>query len=147
MPLNHLLDEDGFGMGDPFDGLARHGLRQEPDEVAGMPRLHGDANLAVGLEAADAGTVTGARIDHDEGPALHIDLDALGRNDAHQRIVDRLFQLAAVDDQFGGITQHMRRGLGDMFPVLIAALAHDVQKQHAALPGIEHIFHGLGNDP
>ena len=81
------------------------------------------------------------------GRRFRIDLDALGRNDAHQRVVDRLLQLAAVDDEFGGIAQHMRRGLGDMLAVLVAALAHDVEEQHAALPGIDHIFHGVGDEP
>ena len=93
------------------------------------------------------GAMAGARIDHDERPALEIDLDALRRDDAHQRVVDRLFQLAAVDDQFGGIIQDMRRGLGDVFAILVAALAHDVQEQHAALAGIHHVFDGRGDEP
>ena len=147
MPLDHLFDEDRFGARNALDGLARHGFGQEADEIAGMARLHGDADLAVGLEAADAGAVTGARIDHDERPALQVDLHALGRDDAHQRVVDRLFQLAAVDDQFGGVAQDMRRRLGDMLAVLVAALAHDVEEQHAALPGIDHVFHGFGDEP
>ena len=70
-----------------------------------------------------------------------------GRDDAHQRVVDRLFQLAAVDDQFRGVAQDVRRRLGDMLAILVAALAHDVQEQHAALPRIDHVFHGLGDDP
>ena len=49
--------------------LARHRLGQEADEIAGMPGLERDADLAVGLEAADARAVPGARVDHDEGPA------------------------------------------------------------------------------
>src|SRR5262245_19517563 len=103
MPRDDLLKEDRLRAGNALDGLARHGFRQEADEIAGMARLHGHANLAVRLEAADAGTMTGAWVDHDERPALHVDLDALGRDDADQRIIDRLFQLAAVDDQLGRI--------------------------------------------
>ena len=76
-----------------------------------------------------------------------IDFDVLGRNDAHQRIVDRLIQLAAVDDQFGGILQDMRRGLRDVLPILIAALTHDVQEQDAALARIHHVFDGRGDKP
>jgi hypothetical protein len=64
-----------------------------------------------------------------------------------QRVVDRLFELAAVDDQFRRVTQDVRGCLGNMFPVLVAALAHDVEEQHAALPCIDHIFHGLGDEP
>ena len=81
------------------------------------------------------------------GRRFEIDFDTLGRNDAHQRVVDRLVQLAAVDDQFGGILQDMRRGLGDVFAILVAALTHDVQEQHAALSGIDHVFHGRGDKP
>ncbi len=146
MPLDHFLDEDRFGARDPFDGLARHGLRQEADEVAGMACLHGDTDLAVGLEAPDARAMTGARVDHDERPALLVDLDALWRDDAHQRVVDRLFQLAAVDDQFRRITQDVRGRLGDVLAILVAALAHGVKEQHAALSGIDHVFHRLGDE-
>jgi len=146
-PLDHFLDEDRFGARDPFDGLARHGLGQEPDEVAGMARLHGDADFTVGLEAADAGTMTGARVDHDEGPALEVDLHPFGRDDANQCVVDRLFQLAAVDDQFRRVAQHMRRGLRDVLAVLVPALAHDVEEQHAALAGIDHVFDRFSNKP
>ena len=35
----------------------------------------------------------------------------------------------------------------DMLAVLIAALAHDVEEQHAALSGIEHVFDRIGNEP
>ncbi len=59
-----------------LDGLARHRLRQEADEIAGMAGLERDADLAVGLEAADAGAVPGARVDDDEWPARRIELDA-----------------------------------------------------------------------
>ena len=59
------------------------------------------------------------------------DLDALGRNDAYQRIVDRL----AVDNQFGSEAQDVWGGLSDMLPVLVTPLPHDVQEQDAALAG------------
>ena len=147
MAADDLLDEQGLGARDALDGLSRHRFRQEADEIAGMTRLHRDADFAVRLEAADSRTVPGARIDHDERPPLEIDFDTLGRNDAHQRIVDRLVQLAAVDDQFGGILQDMRRRLGDVFAILVAALAHDVQEQHAALSRIDHVFDGRGDKP
>ena len=136
-----------LGARDAFDRLSWHRFRQEADEVAGMARLHGDPDLAVGLEAADAGSVTGTGIDNDEWPALEIDLHTLRRDDAHQRVVDRLFQLAAVDDQFRRVAQDVRRGLGDVFAILFAALAHDVQEQHTALARIDHVFDRRGDDP
>ena len=68
-----LLQEDRLGVHDVLDGLARHRLGREADEVAGMAGLHGHADLAVGLEAADAGAVSGARIDHHERALQRID--------------------------------------------------------------------------
>src|SRR3954447_3062858 len=53
---------------DVADGLPRHGVRQEADEVAGMPRLERHTDLAVGLESADPGPVAGTRIDDHEWP-------------------------------------------------------------------------------
>ena len=66
---------------DVLNGLTRDGLGQEADEVAGMAGLKGHADLALRLEAADAGAVAGAWIDDDERPLLVIDLDALRRSD------------------------------------------------------------------
>ena len=68
--LDHPLEERGLGRHDVLDRLARHRLGQEADEVAGMPGAHGDADLAVGLEAADPRAVAGARVDDDERPLL-----------------------------------------------------------------------------
>src|SRR5258706_3740179 len=145
MPFDYLLDEDRLGARDSFYCLARHGFGQEPDEIARMTRLHGDADLAVGLEAADSRAMTGAGVDHDERPAFEVDLDSFGCDNAHQRVVDRLFQLPAIDDEFCRITQNMRGRFSDVLAVLIAALAHDVEEQHAPLPGVDHVLHGLGD--
>ena len=109
-----------------------------------MPGLERDADLAVGLEAADARAVPGARIDDDEGPARRVDLDALRRNDPHERIVDRPLERAAVDDELDLVVEHMRRGLGQMLAILVAALPHDIPEQDAALRGIDHVFHSGG---
>jgi hypothetical protein len=89
----------------------------------------------------------GAGIDHDERSPIKINFDAFGRNDAHQRIIDWFIQLAAVDDQFGGILQDMRCRFRDVFPILIAALTQDVQKQNAALARIHHVLYGRSDKP
>ena len=68
MQRDDLLQEHRFGARDVLDGLARHRIGQEADEIAGMAGLEGDADLAVGLEAADARAVPRARIDDDERP-------------------------------------------------------------------------------
>ncbi len=99
------------------------------------------ADFAVGLEPADAGAVPGARIDDDERPARQIDFDPRRRNDPHQAVIDRPFQRPAVDDQLHLVVEHMRSGLGQVFSILIAALAHDVAEQHAALRRIDHVVH------
>ncbi len=53
-----------------------------------MACLHGHTDFAVGFEAADAGTVPGARIYDHERPARYIDFDALRRNDADESVVN-----------------------------------------------------------
>ena len=69
---NHLLEEDRFRAADVFDRLAGHRVGQKADKVAGMACLHGDANFAVRLEAADARTMPGAGIDDHKRPGLRV---------------------------------------------------------------------------
>ena len=106
-----------------------------------MTRLEGDADLAVGLEAADAGPVPGTRIDDDERPARRIDFDTRRRNDSHEPIIDRAIKRSAVEHQLDLIVEHMGNRLGQMLAVLIAALAHDVPEQNGALRRIHHVFY------
>ena len=109
-----------------------------------MPGLERDADFAVGLEAADAGAVPGARVDDDERPPRRIELDAGRGNDPHEAVVDRPGKCAAVDDQLHLVVEHMRDGFRQMLAVLVAALPHDVAEQHAALRGVDHVVHGGG---
>ena len=95
---DHLLEEHRLGASDVLDGLAGHRVRQEADEVAWVAGLHGHADFAVGLEAADTRTVPGARIDDHKRPARWIDFDAFGRHHAHEPVVDRPLERAAVDN-------------------------------------------------
>ena len=78
MQRDDFFDENRFGARDVLDRLSGHRFGQKADEVAGMTRFHRDADLAVRLEAANAGSVPRARIDHHERPALEIDFHALG---------------------------------------------------------------------
>ena len=126
-------------MRDILDRLPGHGIGQEADEVAGMTCLEGNADLALRLEAADAGPVAGARIDDDEWTLARIDLDTLGRHDAYQGIVHRPWQLAAIHDELAAELQHMRRGLCGMLLIALAALLEDVQKEQSALARIDPI--------
>ena len=147
MQRDDLFKEHCFGARNVLDRLARHGVGQKADEITGMSGLERDADLAVRLEPADARAVPGARIDDNERPAQRIDLDSCGRNDAHQGIIDRSLQAAAVDDELDFVLEHMRRSLREMLAVLIAALAHDVPEQHGPLRRIDHVFHGRSKQP
>jgi hypothetical protein len=112
-----------------------------------MTRFHRNADFTVRLESPDSRTMPGAGIDHDERTPVEINFDVFGRNDAHERIIHRFIQLAAVDDQFGGILQDVRRRLRDVFPILIAASTQDVQEQDAALARIHHVLYGRSDKP
>ena len=127
--LNDLFQKNRFCAGDVANRLPGHGVGQKADEVTRVPGFQRDADFAIGLEAADAGTVTGARIDNNKGPLRRVDLDACRRNDPHQTIIHRPFEAAAVHDQLGFKLQHVRRGLRHVLAILIAALAHDVPEQ------------------
>src|SRR3954466_4909164 len=67
------LDEGSFGGRYIAQRLTGNRLGQEADEIAGMARLQGITDLAVRLEATDAGTVARPRIDNDEGAFCRID--------------------------------------------------------------------------
>ena len=139
MQRDHALEKRGLGVRDILDRLPGHRIGQEPDEVAGMTGLEGNAHLALRLEAANARPVAGARIDDDEWTLVRIDLDALRRHDAYQRVVHWPRQLAAVHDEFAAELQHMRRSLCGMLPIALAALLQDIQKKEPALARINPI--------
>ncbi len=105
-----------------------------------MAGFHRHADLAVGLETADSRPVTRTRINHHERTALVINCHATWRSNAYQRVVDGARKGSAVDDQFNFVVEDMRRGFSDVFAILQSALAHDIEEQDAALPGIDQIF-------
>ena len=129
-------------MHDVFDGLARHRLGGEADEVAGMSRAHGHADFTVGLEATDARAMPGARIDHHEGAFLRIDRHVAGRLDTNQQVICRPFESTGVEDQFGVKVQYMGHRLSLLHLLLLAALTHQIPIQDGALHGIEHVLAG-----
>ena len=145
--LRHPLEEAGLGAHHVLDRLAGHRVRQEADEVAGVAGPQRHADLAVGLEAADPGPVPGARVDDHEGPLPHVDRDARGRGDPDQPVVDRALELAAVGDEVAGEAQDVRRLLGHVLVVLVAALPHDVEVEHAPLPRVRPVGRGVRPEP
>ena len=130
-----------------LDGLPGLGIGQEADEVAGVAGTQGHPDLAVGLEAADARAVAGAGVDHHEGAHLGIGGIALRGQDPQQLIVDRPRQLAAIHQHLGIEAQHAGAGLFDMFQILVAANAHHVQIEHAALEGVQPVAAGGSAEP
>src|SRR5262245_58596576 len=142
MKVDHLLEKDRFGAYNVFQSLSRHRIGKKADEIAGMAGLEGDADLAVGLEAADPWPMAGARVDNDEGTSHRIDRDGLGRNDPCKHVIDRPVERATVNHQFGFIVENIRSLLGEVLLVLIAPLPQHVPEQDGSLAGINQIFEG-----
>ena len=109
---DHRLEEDRLGAGDVENGLAGHRVGQEADEIGGVAGLHRDADLAVGLEAADARSMPRPRVDDHERPLLRVDRHALGRRDAREQVVHRPLQPPAVEDELSLVVEYVRRDLG-----------------------------------
>jgi hypothetical protein len=122
MQRNHLLQEDCFGSGDVLKGLPRHRLRHETDKVTGVTCLERHAELTVRLEATDAGAIARARIDYDKWSPRGIDLDALGGNDARQKIVRGPCERAPIEHQLGCVAKDVRDFRGAILVILISAL-------------------------
>ena len=109
--LDDPLEERRLGVHDVFDRLAGHGFGQEADEVAGMAGLERDADFTVCLEAADARPVSGTRVDDDKRPLPRVDFDVRRRRDAHERVVHRSRQFAAIGNERAFELEHVRRRL------------------------------------
>src|SRR6516165_5401452 len=105
-----------------------------------MACLKGDTDLTIGFKAAYPRAMPGTGVDDDEWPPFWIDFDSGRRNNAYQRVIDRPIKRSTVDDKLGLIVEDMRCCLGEMFAILITALAHHVPKQDAALRGVDQIF-------
>ena len=126
MEVNDLLQEHRLGVHDVFDGLARHRVGGEADEVAGMTGVHRHAQFAVGLEAADARPVPCARVHHHERAFFRVDDHPFRRLDPHQSIVDRPVEGPSVQDQFGVENEHVRYRLRLLRAVLVTALPQHI---------------------
>ena len=66
MARGDVFDKNRLCTADVLDRLARHRLRQESNEVAGMTGRHRHADLAVLLHPADAWAVARTRIDDND---------------------------------------------------------------------------------
>ena len=145
MSLRDLLEEDRLGAAHVLDRLTRNRLRQKADEVDRVARAERHADFALGLHAADPRAVAGARIDHDDRRLQRIDRRVSRRDDAHERVINRPAQGAAVKHHFSGEAQHMRRFLGRLGNLDVAPLVESLEKQYATLPRVRPIFAAAPN--
>ena len=74
------------------------GCGRNTDEIDGVAVAERHADLAVGLEAADARAVAGARIDDHVGALPLEDLDAFRRQDFQEHVVGGTRQGLAIED-------------------------------------------------
>ena len=139
MEVDDPFEKRRLRVGDVLDGLARHGLWQEADEVAGVARLERYPYFTVSLEAANPGAVPGARIDNDEGAFVAVDFNARRRSDTDQGVVHRPRQLAAIHDQLEPELQHVRRQLRPVFMISLGAPLQNIAKKKRALAGVRPI--------
>ena len=123
--------------------LRRFGLGIENHKVDRVTLMQRHANLGVPLEPADAGSVPGARVHDDDRRLVGIDtvVPAVVPNlgNAQQRVVRRLIEAPRIQDRLV-FEVEQRRQAGALVPDhVICALAQYVEKQDAALPGIDSV--------
>ncbi|MPL74766.1 hypothetical protein SDC9_20583 [bioreactor metagenome] len=138
MQRDHLFEEGRFGAHHILGGLARDGFGQKANEIARVTEGQRHADLALGLEAADAGAVAGARVDDDERALFRIGRHITGQ-DARQPVVDRVRQVGAVHHRFERKIQNMRCRLLDMGAILVAAHAPHIGIENRALRRIDDV--------
>src|SRR5262245_2933452 len=140
MPLGHGFDEGRLRATHIFNRLAFYRIRQEPDEIARVAGRKRDSDLAIALHAADAGTVSGTRIDDDKGARCLVDDDTLRWENAFQAVVDRTRQCPSVQHGLECEPESMWHITGHIFEVVVAAPTQHVEHQHVALERIDQIF-------
>src|SRR6516225_1044604 len=105
MEFVHLLDENRVRPRYVLDALSLHRIGHEADEIHRMTGLERIADLAHRLEATDSRALPGAGVDDNDGALAIVDLDARRRDDAEQRVVDRMGQCIAAHHKLGVVDQ------------------------------------------
>ena len=140
MQFSDLLDKDRKCARDVLNPLSLQRRSRKACKVDGVSGLECLADLARLLEAADAWSLSGARIYDKDGALAVVDLHTLRRNDAQQRVVDRVGQLVAAHHQLAVIDQDRGYAVRQHLLALVAALPQDVYKQNGPLPEVAHIL-------
>jgi hypothetical protein len=104
-----------------------------------MPRLQRDTDLAVWLEASYARAMPGSRVNDNEGPLLRVNRNISRGLDTHENIICRPRELAAIHLNAKFKLQDVWRGLRNVFTILLAAPAKDIQEKDAALARISPV--------
>ena len=139
--FSDLLNEDGEGARNVLNPLSFHRQSRKPREVDRVPGSERFTDLARLLEPANSRSLSGTRIDDDDDGAVGVvDLDAFRRNDAQQRVIDRMAQFVATHHKLAVVDQDRSRRMRQHVLVLVAALAQYVQEQNRPLPGVAHIL-------
>ena len=136
---HHALEERHLPLDDIEECLAGRRGRAEAEEIDRVALGQGVADLAVGLEAADTGTLAGARVDHHHGAFAGIGRGAVRRQDAQEGIVDRPRQGEAVHHHLVAIAQHGGERPRSDLDFFVAALAQEVEEEQAALEGVDQV--------
>jgi hypothetical protein len=77
-----------------------------------MPRLERDTDFTVSFEPPNPRAVSCARINDDEWPPRGIEFHTHRRQNPRERVVNRSIKLAAIDNEFHLIVEHVRGGFG-----------------------------------
>ena len=116
------------------------GSRKKITKYTGCPARSATPTCESSLKPPMPGTVARARVDDDVGAPLRIDRHAFGRDDAHERVVDRPRQLAPVDDGLVREVQDRRHPRARVLEEVVAALAQRVPEQDGPLRGVGRVL-------
>jgi hypothetical protein len=167
MQLAHLFQEADLGIAHVGQGLIAVGPGKENQKVDGVAGIQGHADLGILLGPADAGAVTGTRVEYNDRPAFRFGAGCSSArpvaafpavfggdvsfarswpgpiaavDNANQGIVGRPFECTAVHDHFVVEYQYRRLVFLQMLQIGVSPLAQDVGKQDGALGGIDPVF-------
>lgn len=105
-----------------------------------MPGLQALPNLAVRPETSDAGSMTGAGIDNDEGSLEIVDNRPLRWFYPDNTIVDGLRKSSSVQNQLVLDLKNVGDRFRHVFQVLLSPLAHHVPVQYGSLARVDEVF-------
>jgi hypothetical protein len=107
--FDHAFEEFDLSLDNVHELLAGRRRGAEANEIDRMARIQGVADLAFGLEAANAGPLAGARVHHHDRPLAIVSRDSWRWHNARQSVVDWAWKQAPVHQHFVAEAQHGRQ--------------------------------------